>query len=155
MGKRELLSRLILAATLAISPMAPAGAADSFPMPSEPKWWNQTGLTDVRYGVWLPCLAEWNITTDCTQSIKMFKEDGTEVGDLTYKKPANFDPKTAVQEWQLSNSPDGSQIENYSSVKGLGGEIHIWTLPNGITTTDGSSEVSPSVHLMNNALQIY
>jgi hypothetical protein len=75
MRKRDLLSRLLLAAALAISPMVPASASDSFPMPPEPKWWKQTGLTDVRYGVWLPCLAEWNITTDCTQSIKMFKEE--------------------------------------------------------------------------------
>jgi len=155
MRKRDLLSRLILVTALAISPMVPASASDSFPMPPEPKWWKQTGLTDVRYGVWLPCLAEWNITTDCTQSIKMFKEDGTEVGDLTYKKPENFDPKTAVQEWYLATAPDGSQVENFSSVKGLGGQIHIWKLPNGITTTDGSSEVSPSVHLMNSGLQIY
>jgi hypothetical protein len=155
MRKSELLGRLILVATLAISPMSQASAADPFPMPPEPKWWKQTGLTDIRYGVWLPCLAEWNITTDCTQSIKMFKEDGTEVGDLTYIKPDNFDPKTAVQEWQLQDTPDGSRIENYSSVKDIGGNIHRWRLPSGITTTDGSSEVSPSVHLMNSSLQIY
>ena len=155
MGKRGLLGRLILATAFAISSTIPANADDSFPMPPEPKWWKQTGLADVRYGVWLPCLAEWNITTDCTQSIKMFKVDGTEVGDLTYKKPENFDPKTAIQEWQLSTSPDGSQVENYSSVKDLGGLVHIWNLPDGITTTEGSKEVSPSVHLMNSSLQIY
>jgi len=80
MRKSELLGRLILVATLAISPMSQASASDQFPMPPEPKWWKQTGLTDIRYGVWLPCLAEWNITTDCTQSIKVIKEDGTEVG---------------------------------------------------------------------------
>ena len=155
MGKRGLLGRLILATAFAISSTIPANADDSFPMPPEPKWWKQTGLADIRYGVWLPCLAEWNITTDCTQSIKMFKVDGSEVGDLTYKKPENFDPKTAIQEWQLSTSPDGSQVENYSSVKDLGGLVHIWNLPDGITTTDGSKEVSPSVHLMNSSLQIY
>ena len=109
MPKGKLISRLLLTAALVISPLVPASAADSFPMPPEPKWWKQTGLTDVRYGVWLPCLAEWNITTDCTQSIKMFKEDGTEVGDLTYKKPENFDPKTAVCLLYTSPSPRDRQ----------------------------------------------
>jgi hypothetical protein len=155
MGKRGFFGRLVLATALAISPIAPANATDPFPLPPEPKWWKQTGLVDVRYGVWLPCLAEWNITTDCTQSIKLFKKDGTEVGDLIYKKPENFDPRTAIQEWQLAISPDGSQVENYSSVKDFGGLVHIWNLPEGITTTDGSREVSPSVHLMNSSLQIY
>ena len=90
MGKRELLSRLILAATLAISPMAPASAADPFPMPPEPKWWKQTGLTDVRYGQWLPCRDEWAITNDCIAGIHLYKSDGTDVGALTYQPPKDF-----------------------------------------------------------------
>jgi hypothetical protein len=124
-------------------------------MPPEPKWWKQTGITDVRYGVWLPCDEQWKITTDCTQSIKVIKEDGTEVGEMKYKKQPNFDPTTAVQEWQMVSSLQGEQVENYSSVKDFGGLAHIWTLPAGVTTTDGSSEVSASVHLMNSSLQIY
>ena len=155
MRKRELLSRLALVAALAISPISPASAADPFPMPPEPKWWKQTGITDVRYGVWLPCDEQWKITTDCTQSIKVIKEDGTEVGEMKYKKQPNFDPTTAVQEWQMVSSLQGEQVENYSSVKDFGGLAHIWTLPAGVTTTDGSSEVSASVHLMNSSLQIY
>ena len=46
--------RISIALLLAVTTLTPAGAADSFPMPSEPKWWKQTGLTDIRYGVWLP-----------------------------------------------------------------------------------------------------
>ena len=147
--------RIAIALLLAATTLTPASAADPFPMPPEPKWWKQTGITDVRYGVWLPCDEQWKITTDCTQSIKVIKEDGTEVGEMKYKKQPNFDPTTAVQEWQMISSPQGEQIENYSSVKGFGGLAHIWTLPAGITTTDGSSEVSASVHLMNSSLQIY
>ena len=147
--------RIAIALLLAATTLTPASAADPFPMPPEPKWWKQTGITDVRYGVWLPCDEEWKITTDCTQSIKVIKEDGTEVGEMKYKKQQNFDPTTAVQEWQMISSPQGEQVENYSSVKGFGGLAHIWTLPAGITTTDGSSEVSASVHLMNSSLQIY
>ena len=147
--------RIAIALLLAATTLTPASAADPFPMPPEPKWWKQTGITDVRYGVWLPCDEQWKITTDCTQSIKVIKEDGTEVGEMKYKKQPNFDPTTAVQEWQMISSPQGEQVENYSSVKGFGGLAHIWTLPAGITTTDGSSEVSASVHLMNSSLQIY
>jgi hypothetical protein len=74
---------------------------------------------------------------------------------MKYKKQPNFDPTTAVQEWQMVSSLQGEQVENYSSVKDFGGLAHIWTLPAGVTTTDGSSEVSASVHLMNSSLQIY
>ena len=147
--------RISLALLLAVTTLTPAGAADSFPMPPEPKWWKQTGLTDIRYGVWLPCTAEWNVTNDCTQSIKLMKEDGTEVGALTYKKQPDFNPATAEQQWNMATTPDGSQVENYASVKGLGGLVHIWTLPSGFAMTDGSKEVSASVHLMNSSLQIY
>jgi hypothetical protein len=147
--------RIAIALLLAATTLTPASAADPFPMPPEPKWWKQTGITDVRYGVWLPCDEQWKITTDCTQSIKVIKEDGTEVGEMKYKKQPNFDPTTAVQEWQMVSSLQGEQVENYSSVKDFGGLAHIWTLPAGVTTTDGSSEVSASVHLMNSSLQIY
>jgi hypothetical protein len=147
--------RIAIALLLAATSLTPASAADPFPMPPEPKWWKQTGITDVRYGVWLPCDEQWKITTDCTQSIKVIKEDGTEVGEMKYKKQPNFDPTTAVQEWQMVSSLQGEQVENYSSVKDFGGLAHIWTLPAGVTTTDGSSEVSASVHLMNSSLQIY
>jgi hypothetical protein len=147
--------RIAIALLLAATTLTPASAADPFPMPPEPKWWKQTGITDVRYGVWLPCDEQWKITTDCTQSIKVIKEDGTEVGEMKYKKQPNFDPTTAVQEWQMVSSLQGEQVENYSSVKEFGGLAHIWTLPAGVTTTDGSSEVSASVHLMNSSLQIY
>ncbi|MEY2709567.1 MAG: hypothetical protein RL031_440, partial [Actinomycetota bacterium] len=62
MRKSQLLSRLTLIAALVMSSMAPASAADPFPMPPEPKWWKQTGLTDIRYGQWLTCRVEWQIT---------------------------------------------------------------------------------------------
>jgi len=41
--------RISLALLLAVTTLTPARAADSFPMPPEPKWWKQTGLTDIRY----------------------------------------------------------------------------------------------------------
>ena len=148
------LFRLLLAATL-ILPMVSAHADENFPLPPEPKWWAQTGLTDVRYGQWLPCRSEWNISNDCLQAINMYKLDGSLVGPLTYKPTPGFDPKTAVQEWQMAKSPNGESVENYADYKDAMGAAAFWTLPAGITNTDGSTEVHASIHLMLSSLQIY
>ena len=154
MGKRELLSRLMLVAALAISPLAPASAADPFPMPPEPKWWKQTGLTDIRYGQWLPCRDEWQITNDCISGIHLYKSDGTDVGALTYQPPKDFKPSEAVQYWMIVNTPQGEPIENSAYVKDEVVSISHWKLPAGITNSDGTDVVHSYVHLMNGSLQI-
>lgn len=154
MRKRELLSRLALAAALAISPMSPASAADPFPMPPEPKWWKQTGLTDIRYGQWIPCRDEWQITNDCIAGIHLYKSDGTDVGPLTYQPPKDFKPSEAVQFWLVVNTPQGEPIENSAYVKDEVVSISHWKLPAGITNSDGTDVVHSYVHLMNGSLQI-
>lgn len=154
MRKSELLARLILVATLAISPMSQASAADPFPMPPEPKWWKQTGLTDIRYGQWLTCRVEWQITNDCISEINLYKSDQTLVGPLTYIVPKDFDPIKAEQYWLIVNSPQGEPIENSAYVKDLMQPITHWKLPSGITNSDGTDLVNSYVHLMNSSLQI-
>ncbi len=154
MRKRELLSRLMLAAALAISPMAPANAADPFPMPPEPKWWKQTGLTDVRYGQWIPCRDEWQITNDCISGIHLYKSDGTDAGALTYQPPKDFKPSEAVQYWLIVNTPQGEPYENSAYVKDEVVSISHWKLPAGITNSDGTDLVHSYVHLMSSSLQI-
>ena len=154
MGKRELLSRLMLVAALAISPLAPASAADPFPMPPEPKWWKQTGLTDIRYGQWLPCRDEWQITNDCISAIHLYKSDGTDAGALTYQVPKDFKPSEAVQYWLISNTPQGEPVENSAYVKDLQHSITNWKLPAGIANSDGTDLINSYVHLMSASLQI-
>ncbi len=154
MRKSQLLSRLTLIAALAMSSMAPASAADPFPMPPEPKWWKQTGLTDIRYGQWLTCRVEWQITNDCISEINLYKSDQTLVGPLTYIVPKDFDPIKAEQYWLIVNSPQGEPIENSAYVKDLMHPITHWKLPSGITNSDGTDLVNSYVHLMNSSLQI-
>ncbi len=154
MRKSQLLSRLTLIAALAMSSMAPASAADPFPMPPEPKWWKQTGLTDIRYGQWLTCRVEWQITNDCISEINLYKSDQTLVGPLTYIVPKDFDPIKAEQYWLIVNSPQGEPIENSAYVKDLMQPITHWKLPSGITNSDGTDLVNSYVHLMNSSLQI-
>ncbi len=154
MRKRELFSRLALAAALAISPMSPASAADPFPMPPEPSWWKQTGLTDVRYGQWLTCRAEWQITNDCISEINLYKSDGTLVGPLTYEVPKDFDPSKAEQYWLILKTPQGEPIENSAYVKDLMHPITHWKLPEGITNSDGTNLINSYVHLMGGSVQI-
>jgi hypothetical protein len=134
--------------------MVPASASDSFPMPPEPKWWKQTGLTDVRYGQWLPCRDEWQITNDCISGIHLYKSDGTDVGALTYQPPKDFKPSEAVQYWMIVNTPQGEPIENSAYVKDEVVSISHWKLPAGITNSDGTDVVHSYVHLMNGSLQI-
>lgn len=146
--------RIAIALLLAATTLTPASAADPFPMPPEPKWWKQTGITDVRYGTWLPCRSEWEITNDCIQSINIYKSDGTDAGALTYQVPADFKPSEAVQYWLLVNSPQGEPIENSAYVKDLIHPITHWKLPAGITNSDGTDLINSYIHLMQSGLQI-
>ncbi len=146
--------RIAIALLLSVTTLAPANAADPFPMPPEPKWWKQTGLTDVRYGIWLPCKVDWAITNDCIQGINLYKPDGTAAGALTYVVPEDFNPAQAVQEWTTVKSPTGELIENSAMVKDLKHPITHWTLPNGITNSDGTNKVNAYIHLMMSSLQI-
>jgi len=154
MKRSQLILRSIIAIFLVVSAL-PAQADENFPLPPEPKWWTKTGLTDVRYGQWLPCRTEWKISNDCLQAINIYKLDGSSAGSLTYKPTEGFDPKTAVQEWQIVKTPTGEEIENYSDYKDQMGAAAYWTLPDGIKNTDGTTEVHASIHLMNSSLQIY
>ena len=147
------LFRLLLAAIL-ILPMVSAHADENFPLPPEPKWWAETGLTDVRYGQWLPCRVEWNIANDCIQGINIYKIDGSPAGSLTYRPEPTFDPKTSKQEWLKVNSPTGEPVENSTNFVDLVGQVSRWTLPEGITNSDGSKEINTYIHLMLSSLQI-
>ena len=153
--KLKVASLLLLASLLTGSSLTPVSAADSFPMPPEPKWWPQSGLTDVRYGMWAPCNAELGITNDCTQGINLYKLDNTLVGALTYQPLEGFEFSKAVQYWLISQSSNGESIENSAYIKDLQGpSINFWKLPEGVTNTDGSNIINAYVHLMANSLQI-
>jgi hypothetical protein len=151
--KKTLILRTLLATLLLLGPL-PASADVNFPLPPEPSWWKQTGLTDVRYGQWLPCRAEWNITNDCLQGINIYALNGDPAGSLTYKVPTNFDPMTARQEWLIVDELRGGKIENSAYIRhGQDGVAH-WILPDGITNSDGTKEVNAYLHLMLSGLQI-
>lgn len=151
--KLKVASLLLLASLLTGSSLAPVSAADSFPMPPEPKWWPLTGLTDVRYGMWAPCNTELGITNDCVQGINLYKLDNTLAGALTYQPLEGFDFSKAVQYWSIGSTPYGD-MENSAYIKDLMGSINFWKLPEGITNSDGSNIINANVHLMANNLQI-
>ena len=152
--KLKVISLLLLTALLTGSSLTPVNSADSFPMPPEPSWWKQSGLTDVRYGMWAPCNAELGITNDCLQGINLYKTDNTPAGALTYQPLEGFEFSKAVQYWLITETPYGP-IENSAYIKDLKGpSINHWKLPEGITTTDGSNIIESYVHLMANSLQI-
>ncbi len=152
--KLKVVALLLLTSLLSGSLLAPVSAADSFPMPPQPKWWAQSGLTDVRYGIWLPCNAEWGISNDCVQGINLYKLDGSAAGALNYQPLKGFEPSKAVQEWVITQTPGGESIENSARVKGLMDSIGHWKLPDGITNTDGTNLINSYIHLMLNSLQI-
>jgi hypothetical protein len=137
-----------------ILPFSPAHASADFPMPPEPRWWGQTGLVDVRYGQWLPCNTGWNITNDCVQGIRIFKLDGTPAGELSYKPLEGFNPETSTQVWQMASDPQGNSLENSAYFIDLNGSPSTWTLPTGLTNSDGTTDVNAYVHLMQSSLQI-
>ena len=150
--KLKVISLLLLTALLTGSSLSPVNSADSFPMPPEPSWWKQSGLTDVR--MWAPCNTELGITNDCIQGINLYKTDNTPAGALTYQPLEGFEFSKAVQYWLITETPYGP-IENSAYIKDLKGpSINHWKLPEGITTTDGSNIIESYVHLMANSLQI-
>ena len=152
--KLKVISLLLLTALLTGSSLTPGNSAEPFPMPPEPSWWKQSGLTDVRYGMWAPCNTELGITNDCLQGINLYKTDNTPAGALTYQPLEGFEFSKAVQYWLITETPYGP-IENSAYIKDLKGpSINHWKLPEGITTTDGSNIIESYVHLMANSLQI-
>ena len=151
--KRKVISLLLLTSLLTGISLAPVNSADPFPMPPEPSWWKQTGLTDVRYGMWAPCNTELGITNDCVQGINLYKSDNTPAGALTYQPLEGFDFSKAVQYWLITETPYGP-IENSAYIKDLISSVNYWKLPEGITNTDGTKVVNAYVHLMANRLQI-
>ena len=152
--KLKVISLLLLTALLTGSSLTPGNSAEPFPMPPQPSWWSQSGLTDVRYGMWAPCNTELGITNDCLQGINLYKTDNTPAGALTYQPLEGFEFSKAVQYWLITETPYGP-IENSAYIKDLKGpSINHWKLPEGITTTDGSNIIESYVHLMANSLQI-
>lgn len=151
--KRKVISLLLLTSLLTGISLAPVNSAEPFPMPPEPSWWKQTGLTDVRYGMWAPCNTELGITNDCVQGINLYKSDNTPAGALTYQPLEGFDFSKAVQYWLITETPYGP-IENSAYIKDLISSVNYWKLPEGITNTDGTKVVNAYVHLMANRLQI-
>jgi hypothetical protein len=132
----------------------PVNAADPFPQPPEPSWWSQSGLTDVRYGMWAPCNTELGIVNDCVQGINLYTLDNTPAGALTYQPLEGFDFSKAVQYWLITETPYGP-VENSAYIKDLiGPSINYWKLPEGITNTDGTNIINAYIHLMANNLQI-
>ena len=152
--KLKVISLLLLTALLTGSSLTPVNSADPFPLPPEPSWWKQSGLTDVRYGMWAPCNTELGITNDCLQGINLYKLDDTPAGALTYQPLEGFDFSKAVQYWLITDTPMGP-IENSAYIKDLQGpSTNFWKLPEGITNTDGSNIINAYVHLMANSLQV-
>jgi hypothetical protein len=152
MKRPSLILRSLIAGLLVISSV-PAHADQNFPMPPEPSWWGQSGLTDVRYGMWAPCNTELGIVNDCLQGINLYKLDNTPVGALTYQPLEGFEFSKAVQYWLVTETPYGP-IENSAYIKDLMGSTNHWKLPEGITNTDSSTISNAYVHLMANSLQI-
>jgi hypothetical protein len=152
--KLKVAALLLLTSLVSGSLHSPVVAADSFPMPPQPKWWSQTGLTDVRYGIWLPCNTEWGITNDCVQGINLYKVDGTPAGALTYQPLKGFEPSKVVQEWVMTQTPGGESVENSALIKDLMGSVNHWKLPEGITNSDGTNLIHAYIHLMSSNLQI-
>jgi hypothetical protein len=152
MKRPSLILRSLIAGLLVISSV-PAHADQNFPMPPEPSWWGQSGLTDVRYGMWAPCNTELGIVNDCLQGINLYKLDNTPVGALTYQPLEGFEFSKAVQYWLVTETPYGP-IENSAYIKDLMGSTNHWKLPEGITNTDSSTIINAYVHLMANSLQI-
>lgn len=151
---RERLGQFLLIGILMISQTFSANAADSFPLPPEPQWWKQTGINDVRYGIWLPCRAEWDIANDCVQGINLYKIDGSEVGPLTYEVNPNVIPSKAIQKWSITTTPSGEKVENSAYIPELIGSVAQWKLPEGVKNSDGTNLINAYVHLMNSSLQL-
>ena len=152
MKRPSLILRSLIAGLLVISSV-PAHADQNFPMPPEPSWWGQSGLTDVRYGMWAPCNTELGIVNDCVQGINLYKLDNTPAGALTYQPLEGFEFSKAEQYWLITETPYGP-IENSAYVKDLMASVNYWKLPEGITNTDSSTIINAYVHLMANSLQI-
>jgi hypothetical protein len=152
MKRRSLALRTLIAGLLVLSSV-PAHADQNFPMPPEPSWWGQSGLTDVRYGMWAPCNTELGIVNDCVQGINLYKSDNTPAGALTYQPLEGFEFSKAEQYWLITETPYGP-IENSAYIKDLMGSVNFWKLPEGITNTDGTDVINAYVHLMANNLQI-
>ena len=152
--KLKVIALLLLTSLLTGSSLAPVNSADPFPMPPEPSWWSQSGLTDVRYGMWAPCNTELGIVNDCVQGINLYTLDNTPAGALTYQPLEGFDFSKAVQYWLITETPYGP-VENSAYIKDLiGPSINYWKLPEGITNTDGTNIINAYIHLMANNLQI-
>lgn len=131
----------------------PALAAEDYPSPPKTQWWDQRSTPDVRYGVWLPCRAEWGINNDCVDGVKIYQKNGTLAGELIYVPLANFDPKTAIQKWSVVTTPTGEKYENSAYFQDIMGSVSWWQLPDGIKNSDGTSKINASVHMMNGGLQ--
>jgi len=152
--KLKVIALLLLTSLLTGSSLAPVNSADPFPMPPEPSWWSQSGLTDVRYGMWAPCNTELGIVNDCVQGINLYTLDNTPAGALTYQPLEGFDFSKAVQYWLITETQYGP-VENSAYIKDLiGPSINYWKLPEGITNTDGTNIINAYIHLMANNLQI-
>lgn len=144
--------RIALALALATI-SSPAMGAEDYPEPPTTSWWSTRSTPDVRYGQWLPCLKEWGISNDCVEGITIYALDGKVAGQLTYVINPNFDPKKAVQEWQVVTTSTGERYENSSYFKDLMGSASWWKLPEGITNSDGTNAINAAVHMMNGGLQ--
>lgn len=131
---------LCLALALAL-PSLPAHAADSWPLPPNPKGWdNLDKLAGIRLGQWLPCDASFGNTNDCIESITIKKLDGSLSGTLKYLPNPGFDPMVEPQVWDTAIRPDGKVVDNYPHFKNLSDLTY--ELPDGFTTSDGGKLVS-------------
>lgn len=139
---------------LLCSVFTPATAATYFPPAPLPSWWSQANVGNVRPGIWLPCLDEWQIGDDCLQSVELFSLDGNSAGNLSYIKSPGFDPQRQVQKWRMVNTPDGKQLENVPAFVDPGDEYTMWKLPDGVTTSNGGNLVRINLMLMNSGVQL-
>jgi len=137
---------LVIALALAALSPLPAHADGQLAVP-KPSWWNDRAVKDIRYGQWLPCNKEQDITDDCIDGVNLFNKDGSTVGKLTYIPLENFDPKTAKQKWQIIKNSEGKNWENYVSFEDRPGLQSLWRLPSSLGLNETASVVYAGVAL--------
>ena len=129
----------------------PSFAAEDWPAAPTPNWASTSVIQGIRLGQWLPCDPTWKSTTDCIQSLKWTKLDGSKSGLATFVPNSSFDPFTAVQVWEGATDLNGNRVDNYGHF--LNTRVGTWTLPDGFTNSDGSKSIYVEAHLMAGGLQ--
>ena len=100
---RKIFTALAMAALLPLFPVpAYASAVEA------PTWAADTGLpAGFTWGNWFPCRVDYQIT-DCIESVKWLKSDGTSVDGVWLPRP-NFNFSTFKQSWVQESNGESAQ----------------------------------------------